>query len=67
MKKDTDHAGRIETTVGELVEVVSEAALRTSGKGKREAYLIASLALNEILKRAPLNRPPRNDEAITLH
>jgi hypothetical protein len=67
MKKDTDRAGSIETTVGELVEVVSEAALRPSGKRKREAYLIASLVLNEILKKAPLNRPPRNDEAVTLH
>lgn len=67
MKKDTDCAGRIETTVGELIEVVSEAALRTSGKEKREAYLIASLALNEILKSAPLNRPPRSGTPVIVH
>ncbi|HWP23715.1 MAG TPA: hypothetical protein VNM15_05965 [Candidatus Binatia bacterium] len=65
MKKDC--AGRIETTMGELIEVVSEAALPTSGKPKREVYLIASLALNEILKKAPLNRPPESGRSVTVH
>ncbi len=38
----------IETTIGELIEVVTEAALQ-AGKTEREAYILASLAIDDLL------------------
>ena len=38
----------IETTIGELIEAVTEFALQ-AGKTEREAYVLASLAIDDLL------------------
>ncbi len=44
---------RIDTTLGDLIVTVSDAALELS-EDKREAYLVAGVALGVILKKARL-------------
>lgn len=46
-----DEAGRVDTTLGDLIAAVSDAAFESDGD-ERGAYLLASLALEVILKRA---------------
>jgi len=49
-----NHDGeRIQTTLGDLVVALSDAAFELY-EDERGAYLLASLALEEILKRAPV-------------
>lgn len=43
----------IETTVGELIAVVTDAAAELGDGDEREAYVVASLVLEEILRKAP--------------
>jgi hypothetical protein len=43
---------RIDTTLGELIEAVSEAAFECS-KDSMEAYILAGFVLEEILRRSP--------------
>ena len=50
---------RIDTTLGDLIAALSDSALEVCGDN-RIAYLVAGLALNEILKTAHL-RPSRED------
>lgn len=45
---------RIETTLGELIAAVTDATIEVTEESQREAYLIASLVLDEILRNAPL-------------
>ena len=47
--KDFQDENRIDTTIGELVEAVSEVVLE-SCENSQEAYAVASLVLAEILK-----------------
>ncbi len=44
--------GRIDTALGDLIEAVTDAAFELSDK--KVAYLLAGLALEQILKKAPL-------------
>lgn len=44
--------GRIDTTLGDLISAVSDAALDFC-EDKRGAYLLASLVLEDILQKAP--------------
>ena len=44
---------RIDTTLGDLIATVTDAALELS-EDKREAYLVAGVALGVILKKARL-------------
>ena len=44
---------RIDTTLGDLVVAVSDAAFEVCDE-KKGAYLLAGLVLEEILKKAPL-------------
>jgi len=44
---------RIDTTLGELIEAVSEAAFECS-KDSTEAYILAGFVLEEILRKSPL-------------
>lgn len=44
----------IETTVGELIAVVTDAAAELSEGDEQRAYVVASLVLEEILRKAPL-------------
>jgi hypothetical protein len=53
---------KVNTTLGDLVAALSDAALEVSGD-ERGAYLLASLALEEILKKAPIRK---TDEAEVL-
>ncbi len=48
----------VDTTVGDLIAAVNDAAFEFSGD-QRGAYLLASLALGEILKRAHLRTTDR--------
>jgi hypothetical protein len=41
---------KIETTIGELVETITQIALET-GKSEQEGYELASLAIENILRR----------------
>ena len=51
-----NHDGeRIQTTLGDLVAALSDAAFELY-EDERGAYLLASLALEEILKRAPVGK-----------
>jgi hypothetical protein len=51
---------RIQTTLGDLVAALSDAALECCDDQK-EAYILASLALHEILMRAPVRNPESVD------
>lgn len=44
----------IETTLGELVAAVTDAAVELTEESPWEAYVVASLVLEEILRKAPL-------------
>jgi len=48
------HQERIDTTLGDLIEALTEAAFEFSAD-ERDAYVLAGLALEQILKR-PLLR-----------
>jgi len=52
------HAGRrrVETTLGELIGALSDAAFELC-ENRTRAYALASLALEEMLKKAHLERP----------
>ena len=50
MKQDVYSPTRIETTVGELIEVISQIALE-AGKSEQEGYALATLAIESILRR----------------
>ena len=52
----SQHLTTINTTLGDLIAAVSDAALELS-ENSSEVYLLASLALGEILKKAPLRQP----------
>lgn len=53
---EIDHKeSKIDTTVGDLVVALSDAAFELF-EDKTTAYLLASLALEEILKKAPHQR-----------
>ncbi|HMO02082.1 MAG TPA: hypothetical protein PKD37_00780 [Oligoflexia bacterium] len=43
-------SNKLEVTMGDLIEVVSQIALR-AGKTEEEGYLLASLALSDMLSR----------------
>lgn len=47
MEKEMD---RIETTIGDLVEAITQIALE-SGKSEEEGYELASIAIESILRR----------------
>ncbi|HEY2987031.1 MAG TPA: hypothetical protein VGL11_04855 [Candidatus Binatia bacterium] len=47
--KHNENQGRIDTTLGELIEAVSEAVFE-SCRSNKEAYTLASLVLAEILR-----------------
>jgi hypothetical protein len=47
--------GKIETTIGELIEIVTQIALE-SGQNEREGYKLASLTLEKILLRDKKHR-----------
>ena len=49
---------RIQSTLGDLIVAVSDAAFELYGND-RETYLLASVALEEILKKAPIQRTDR--------
>jgi len=51
MKRDyiEEVSGRIETTIGDLVEALTEFAMQT-GQPEQECYELATLALEEVLK-----------------
>jgi len=51
---------RIDTTLGDLVAALSDAAFECCDD-QREAYILASLALHEILMRAPVRNPESVD------
>lgn len=51
--RDNHEAERVNTTLGDLVVAVSDAAFELY-EDEKGSYLLASLALEEILKRAPL-------------
>ncbi|MGI6523782.1 MAG: hypothetical protein ACOX2O_00590 [Bdellovibrionota bacterium] len=44
----TQNDQAVETTVGELIEAITQIALK-SGKTKEEGYVLASLAIEKIL------------------
>lgn len=52
MEKDrgTSEVERIETTIGELVEVITQLALE-AGKSEDEGYELASLTIESMLRR----------------
>ena len=51
MSKDISHEIRtIETTIGELVEAITEIALE-SGNSEAEGYKLASLTIESILRK----------------
>ncbi len=50
---------RIETTIGELVEIITQIALET-GKSESEGYELASMALESILRRQQDMRAIKN-------
>lgn len=52
--------GGIDTTLGDLIAALSDAAFEYC-EDKRGAYLLASLALEAILKRAPLKETKTRD------
>ena len=45
---------KIETTLGELIAALTDAAVDVTGDDQRGAYLLAYFALEGILRRAPL-------------
>ncbi|MBI3000416.1 MAG: hypothetical protein HYY46_18470 [Deltaproteobacteria bacterium] len=45
---------KIETTLGELIAALTDAAVDVTGDDQRGAYLLAYFALEEILRSAPL-------------
>ena len=49
-------AERIDTTLGDLIAALSDAASELY-EDKRSAYLLVSLALNEVLRAAHLKNP----------
>jgi hypothetical protein len=51
--KSNHEQEKVDTTLGDLIEALTEAALEFSGD-EREVYLLASLALEQILKKSPL-------------
>jgi len=51
---------RIDTTLGDLVAALSDAASEFY-EDERIAYLLASLALNEVLKTAHWKKPARDE------
>ena len=51
--RDNHEAERVNTTLGDLVVALSDAAFELC-EDKKGAYLLAGLALEAILKRAPL-------------
>jgi len=51
---------RIDTTLGDLIVALSDAASELY-EDKRSAYLLASLALNEVLKTAHWKKPARDE------
>jgi len=48
---------RIDTTLGELIEAVSEAAFECS-QDSTEAYILAGFVLEEILRKSPTGKGP---------
>jgi hypothetical protein len=48
MKKNKGRSGKIETTLGELVEVITKIAEK-SCHSKKESYQLASLTIEDIL------------------
>jgi hypothetical protein len=46
----------IETTIGELVELITEIALET-GKSEEEGFELASMTIESILRRARYSDP----------
>lgn len=50
MSKESLEIDTIETTVGELVETITQIALEL-GKSEQESYELASLAIESILRR----------------
>ncbi len=56
MDKDRAKQGisTIHTTIGELIEAITEIALE-SGKSEKEGYVLASLTLESILRRSRRN------------
>jgi hypothetical protein len=49
-EKLEDSIEKLETTIGDLIEAVTEIALE-SGKSELEGYLLASLTIESILRR----------------
>lgn len=45
-----EEKGRIETTIGDLVEAITQIALE-AGKTEKEGYKLASLTIESILRR----------------
>lgn len=50
-KADQDALETIETTIGELVEVITQIALE-AGKSESEGYELASITIENILRRS---------------
>jgi hypothetical protein len=55
-KNVTTSIETIETTIGELVELITEIALE-SGRTEDEGFELASLTIESILRRARSNEP----------
>lgn len=53
--RDNHEAERVNTTLGDLVAALSDAAFELY-EDEKGSYLLASLALEEILKRAPVRK-----------
>lgn len=49
-QENTQSEGKIQTTIGDLVEAITQIALE-AGKSEKEGYELASLTIERILKR----------------
>ena len=49
-QENTQSEGNIQTTIGDLVEAITQIALE-AGKSEKEGYELASLTIERILKR----------------
>ena len=54
---------RIDTTLGDLIIAVNDAAFEFY-EDKRKAYILASLALEDILKRAHVRTPKHGESQL---
>jgi hypothetical protein len=55
-----NHNGRtVDTTLGEVIATVSEAAFECS-KDTTEAYILAGFVLEEILRKSPIAKGPHD-------